>query len=230
MNFWANKPNSSSDSHLNSGLLLGRTRSLSSERPVYLQSFGFRGFDTVLEISTFRRVYEFQGKEVLRFLSDRREHPSPIRLYRGSNSPSQPAVVAFGQARQEREHGWKSRLLSAIIPALRRLSAETGLITTAARRTHSISHTDKVSSKCLSVGWIVSNISPRDATVQFGLRRAQEVCDGQRRRRANIYPSISKRASSEETCSIFLTQTEIPSAMFSRPLFTAESRRISSRR
>jgi len=47
----------------------------------------------------------------------------------------------------------KSPALSAEIPVLRRLSAETGSITTAARWTQSISATDKVLSICLSVSF-----------------------------------------------------------------------------
>jgi hypothetical protein len=85
-------------SRLNSGHLLGRARSLFSERPIYLRSSGLCGFGTVLEIPTFRRAYEFPRKEVLRLLSDRREHPIPIRHIEVRILPPQPAIRALGQA------------------------------------------------------------------------------------------------------------------------------------
>src|SRR6266851_447306 len=55
-------------------------RSLFSERPISLRSSGLRTFSTVLEITAFRVTYKSQRKDVLRLLSDRREHPIPITM------------------------------------------------------------------------------------------------------------------------------------------------------
>ena len=82
-------------SHLNSGLLLGRARSLFSERPISLRSSGLRTFGTVLEIPTFRRTCEFRGKEVLRLLSDGREHPIPIRNIEVQILPPHLRILVF---------------------------------------------------------------------------------------------------------------------------------------
>jgi hypothetical protein len=90
-------PITAANSHLNFGLLLDRACSLFSERPIYLRSSALRGFDTVLEILTFRSTYEFQRKEVLRLLSERREHPIPIRHIELRIFPSHPGIPACGE-------------------------------------------------------------------------------------------------------------------------------------
>jgi hypothetical protein len=46
-------------------------------------------------------VYEFQRKEVLRFLSDRREHPIPIRHIAVRILSPQPGIPALRQAALE---------------------------------------------------------------------------------------------------------------------------------
>jgi hypothetical protein len=85
VNLWQLSPIAAAISHLSSGLLIGRARSLFSDRPISLQSSGLRRFGTVLEIRMFRETYEFQRKEVLLLLLDRREHPISNSPYRGSN-------------------------------------------------------------------------------------------------------------------------------------------------
>jgi hypothetical protein len=86
------KPNSGSDFSSTSGLPLGRARLSFSERPINLRSSGLGGVDPVLEISTFRRVYEFKRKEVLQLLSDRREYPIAILLSGFESSRPSQAV------------------------------------------------------------------------------------------------------------------------------------------
>jgi hypothetical protein len=55
-------PTAAANSHLNSGRLLSRARSLFSEGPIYLRSSGLREFGTVLEIPTFRGAYNLKRK------------------------------------------------------------------------------------------------------------------------------------------------------------------------
>jgi hypothetical protein len=84
-------------SDLDSGPLNGGARPFFSEWLNSLPSSGLRGFGTVLEIPTFRRAYEFQRKEVLRLLSDRREHPNPIRHIEVRILPPQPGSSELGE-------------------------------------------------------------------------------------------------------------------------------------
>jgi hypothetical protein len=63
--------------------------------PIYLWTPGLGGFGTVLENPTFRRACEFQRKEVQRLLSDRREHPIPIRHIEVRILPPQPGIARF---------------------------------------------------------------------------------------------------------------------------------------
>ena len=82
------KPNRGRFSHLSSGLLLGRARSLFSERPIYLRSSGLRGFGAGRVIPTFRRAYELQqkiGSATPLGQARASESNSP---YRGSNPPA----------------------------------------------------------------------------------------------------------------------------------------------
>ena len=87
-NFLAISPVTAAISHLSSGLLIGRVGLLFSERPVSLRSSGLHRFGTVLEIRTSRITYDFQRKEVLRLLSDRRECRISNSPSRGSNPPA----------------------------------------------------------------------------------------------------------------------------------------------
>ena len=82
-------------SHLNSGLLLVRARSLFSERPIYLRSSAFREFGTVLEIPTFRRAVYFNKK---RFCGSSRTGEAS-----DSSRPSQ-AFIRSAEVHERRAH------------------------------------------------------------------------------------------------------------------------------
>jgi hypothetical protein len=84
------KPNSGSDFSFEVRTLSRQDTLIVLRKPVYLRSSGLHGFGTVLETPTFRRAYEFQLKEVLRLLSDRREHPIPTRHIGVRIPPPQP--------------------------------------------------------------------------------------------------------------------------------------------
>jgi hypothetical protein len=80
----------------------------------------------------FRRAYEFQRKEVLRLLSDRREHPIPIRHIEVRILPRQPAIPALGSAPEEKRE-WagnpgfsriRFRLQTPGLPKLRKKSSK----------------------------------------------------------------------------------------------------------
>ena len=101
-----------------------------SERPVSLRSSGLHPFGTVLEIRTFGATYEFQRKEVLPLLSDRRERLISILPFRRSNPPASARHSCVrsgfpGDARRGGKFGLFVHSISSLdsrLPNLRRKS------------------------------------------------------------------------------------------------------------